>query len=77
MDLTRADSLTLDELLRLNPHLSREEIERMLEHLSDAPASPRKRRSIMPDRLRVGDPSRAKKSGCATPYSNPHPDRPS
>ena len=55
--------ITLEELLKLNPHLRREEILRMLDqsaHGSSVVASP-KRRMTIPDRLSVGDQSRARK----------------
>ena len=53
--------ITLDELLKMNPHLDRAEIERALKKLNDAPAITRRERASAPDRLRVGDPSRARK----------------
>jgi hypothetical protein len=53
--------LTLDELLKMNPHLDRAEIERTLKTLGQTPARPRRERAPAPDRLRVGDPSRARK----------------
>ena len=47
--------LTLYELLKMNPHLDRAEIERTLKTLGQTPARPRPERASAPDRLRVGD----------------------
>ena len=61
MDKKVPDTLTLEEILKLNPHLDREYIERALEQLSKAPARPQPRGPIAPDRLHIGDPSRTRK----------------
>jgi hypothetical protein len=55
------DTMSLDELVRLNPHLDRAEIERLLEKLQDKPVKSQRQRRVAPDRLRVGDPTRARK----------------
>ena len=59
---TMTDELNLEDILRLNPHLDAEEIQRMLKRLGDSTASPQpRRRGTVPDRLVVGDPSRPRK----------------
>ena len=60
--MTMPESLSLDEILKMNPHLDRDEVQRMLDRHRESPNQPQaKRRNIVPDRLRVGDPSRARK----------------
>ena len=56
------DELSLEDILRLNPHLDSEEIQRMLKQVgaSTAPTQPR-RRAAAPDKLVVGDSSRPRK----------------
>jgi hypothetical protein len=54
-------NLTLEEILKLNPHLDEDEIRRMLDQLRASPSPQQPRRTLAPDRLRVGDVARPRK----------------
>jgi hypothetical protein len=54
------EEMSLEDILKRNPHLTREEIERLL-RVPKTDVNQARKRTIVPDRLSVGDSSRTRK----------------